>query len=265
MRLEDYRQFFQFRDGQLHPISEHSERVRLAAADSFLIEDGMVRGLEAHFNRFADWVREVDGEANEQLDGFFSEIRMLLPLTGRWFPRLEYHGEADAGKHLYLRLRKAPKQLTDMSLWTYPKDDPRSMPSIKGPDLSLMMQLRRHAMFRGADETVLLNQNGHVLEGALSGLVWWRGNVLCAPMPSKKRLDSITTREVLTIAEQMDFEIGFEAATPGSLAGCEIWGLSSLHGIRPVTSWLDLGAKVGEVVHAENFQKRLRLFSQSVD
>ena len=263
--MEDYGQFFQYRDGNLHLVSEHSLQVRLAAADSFLIENGMVRGLEAHFNRFAEWVREVDGEANKQLDGFFAEIKTLLPLTGRWFPRLEYHGEAAEGKHLYLRLREAPKQLAEMSLWTYPKTDPRTHPSIKGPELSLMMQLRRHAMFRGADEAVLLNQSGHVLEGALCGLVWWRGDVLCAPMPSKKRLDSITSREVLTIAEQMDFETGFEAATPASLAGCEIWGLSSLHGIRPVTNWVDLDANVGGVFHAENFQKRLRLFAQSID
>jgi branched-subunit amino acid aminotransferase/4-amino-4-deoxychorismate lyase len=117
----------------------------------------------------------------------------------------------------------------------------------------------------GADEAVLLNDDGFVLEGALSSLVWWRGDVLCAPGDDVPWLPSVTRDQVLAIAEQSGYETRFEYVRPEDLAGLEIWVLSALHGIRVVTEWNDLPVAPGKATHVDAFNRRLRLLSTSID
>jgi branched-subunit amino acid aminotransferase/4-amino-4-deoxychorismate lyase len=163
-----------------------------------------------------------------------------------------------------MRLRAAPEALGAATIWTLPEPDPRSNPAIKGPDLSLGQQLRRKAKIQGADEAILLNESGNIAEGALSSLVWWRGDVLCAPGDSIAWLPSVTREVVLEIAKQSGFEVRFEEATPQSLIGCEVWLLSALNGIRVVSQWVDLGGELAKPTHFEGFAKRLRLFTEQL-
>jgi len=44
---------------------------------------------------------------------------------------------------------------------------------------------------------------------------------------------------VLTVAAALGIEVLREPVTPADLDGLEIWALSSLHGIRIVTRWID--------------------------
>ncbi|OXE35377.1 MAG: hypothetical protein CGW95_14235, partial [Phenylobacterium zucineum] len=260
--MPDFGQFYAFRAGALSLISSAPEtEVQLGVADSWLVEDGRVRSLDVHFARFKAWVSSIDSATAAQCDDFAVAVKALLPRTGRWFPRIEYHGEAATGERLYLRLREAPEQLRDMVLWTYPEVDPRVAPTVKGPDLSLGMQMRRKAIVHGADEAVLLDADGFILEGALSSIVWWDGTVLCAPADRLPWIDSVTRREVFDIANQMGIETDTRFATPSQLVGCEIWGLSSLQGIRPVVDWIDLDGAVGKATRVEAFQKRLRMLA----
>ena len=261
----DFGQFFCFRNGHLEPVVGSAEtEVQLAVADSWLVEDGRAREIERHFERFGNWVLELNPEYKDRLEAFFEAVRKSIPLTGRWFPRLEYHREAPEHENLYFRLREAPEQLGPMTLWTLPESDPRANSSVKGPDLSLGMQMRRNAKMHGADEAVLLNSDGYVAEGALCSLVWWRGDVLCAPDDSISWLPSVTREIVLDIARTAGYEVQFERAKPADLVGLEIWGLSSLQGIRVVEGWVDLGAPVGKAVHFDTFNKRLKLQSRSI-
>ena len=173
--MTDEVQFFCFRDNSLVLITEGQQtEVQLEVADSWLVEDGRARSLDSHFERFSRWVGEVSPDCTPSLPAFFEAVKEKIPGTGRWFPRIEFHAEAEAPHHLYLRLRAAPDQLGDVILWTLPDADPRQNPSVKGPDLSLGMQMRRNAKMHGADEAVILSKDGYVLEGALSSLVWWR-------------------------------------------------------------------------------------------
>jgi branched-subunit amino acid aminotransferase/4-amino-4-deoxychorismate lyase len=238
---------------------------QLAIADSFLVEEGRVRSLGAHLDRFARWVAEVSPEDTPALDGFFAAAIEALPRQARWFPRLELHSEQPAGSRLHLRLREAPEALGEATLWTYPDADPRSNWRIKGPDLSLGLQLRRRANMLGADEAILLSPSGHISEGALSSIVWWRGDVLCAPSDDTPWLDSVTRREVLSIAEQMGLQTRTEKAKPADLVETEVWMLSSLQAIRPVSTWIDLGGPLAPATHVEVFSKRLRLLTASLD
>ena len=263
--MTDEAQFFCFRDNSLVLITEGQQtEVQLEVADSWLVEDGRARSLDAHFERFALWVGEVSPACSPSLPEFFEAVKEKIPGTGRWFPRIEFHAEAEAPHHLFLRLRKAPDQLGDVILWTLPDPDPRQNPSVKGPDLSLGMQMRRNAKMHGADEAVILSESGYVLEGALSSLVWWRGDVLCSSSDDLPWLPSVTRNEIFGIANQMGFATRAERVKPADLIGLEIWALSSLQGIRVVSEWVDLGGPVGKPSHFDAFSKRLRMLSTSI-
>ena len=262
-------QFWQFRYGALHPIADHVD-VTLAVADSWLVEDGKIRSLERHFERFvAGCLAQgvIQSRSDLPFDSFFDQCLALIPVAGRWFPRLEYHfGEQDP---LFFRLREAPEQTRELSLWVLDAADPRVNPAVKGPDLSLGMQLRRKAQLHGADEALLLDERGHLIEGALSSIVWWRGNQFFAPNHETRWLPSVTREEVMEIARQSGFEVLETSASILELEGCELWSLSSLQGIRRVSKLmldderiLELAPVTGESESRLNsFQMRLRMLA----
>lgn len=257
-------QFYCFREGILEPLNAIELEANIAAADSWLVEDGRVRSLEAHFARFTKAIEQVTPSHLEFLPKFFEAVTAALPREGRWFPRIEFHSDAATTHHLHLRLREAPDALDTISLWTLDEPDPRISPMIKGPDLSLGQQLRRRANLHGADEAVLLDSNGYISECALASLVWWRDDVLCAPGPETAWLDSVTRREIFAIAEQAGFQTRTEHVKPQSLIGLEIWVLSSLHGIREVTDWINLPGPITRATHADTFRRRLRLVAKNL-
>ena len=236
----------------------------LAVADSWLIEDGRARSLSEHYERFSNWVAAITNRGD--ITDFCASVTAAIPREGRWFPRIELLvDETSDSTHLVFRLREAPEQIDSMTLWSFNEPDPRSNPLVKGPDLSLGMQMRRAAQMHGADEAVILNTDGYILEGALSAIVWFREDVLCAPGNDLDWIPSITRKEVFAIAEQMGLQTRTEKVKPADLVDLEIWGLSSLHGIRPVDEWIDLGGPVGQPRHLEAFNKRLRMLSTSID
>ena len=252
-------QLLQFSAGKLieTPITLNTE---LLVAGSWLVEEGRARSLGRHFERFSNW---VDGRVSQvELEAFFDAVREAIPKQGSWFPRIELHG--GVSNSLHLRLREAPEQLGAATLWTFNEPDPRINPSVKGPDLALGMQLRRRANMLGADEAVIVDQAGYVCEGALSSLVWWRGETLCAPNSETAWLESVTREEVFAIAEQMGLATRTEKAKPADLVETEVWMLSSLQGIRPVTNWLELGGPLAQPTHVEAFNKRLRLLATAI-
>jgi len=258
-------QLYAFIDSEIRPISPNEiANGRLAVADSWLVEDGRARHHQEHFDRFALWVSALNPKL--QLEEFFKQVTSLIPREGAWFPRIEFLIDDSNGDfQLVLRMREAPEREQAITLWSYNEADPRVSPTIKGPDLSLGMQMRRAAQMHGADEAVLLSSDGYIVEGALSSIVWFRGDVLCAPGDDLEWIPSITRREVFAIAESMGLQTRSERVKPADLVDLEIWALSSLHGIRVVDEWINLGGPVGPARHLEAFNKRLRMLSTSID
>jgi len=248
--------FYQFVDGDLVPLDSTLDD-SLSVADSFLLQNGNVRALFRHLSRFA---RSIEDERTiRQLPGFFASAVAKLPLEGDWFPRIEYRLTQSEGQRLFLRIRTAPERTETCRLWSIDELDPRTNPSVKGPDLAICQQLRRAANLHGADEAVILDEDGAISDGALSSIVWWEKDVLCGPDDSTPWLPSITRELVFEIAEQAGYQTSQRRAKPGELAGCEVWSLSALQGIRGVTSW-------GEIPLAEHhllspFRKRLGLLA----
>ena len=262
--MNDFEQLYTFSESTLM-ITEPTDLLAgsLAVADSWLVEDGRVRHLAEHYDRFQGWAEAI--VARKDYAAFCSAVTEMTPMDGRWFPRIELlHNAENNQSQLVFRLREAPKQIDSMTLWSYNEPDPRVNPLVKGPDLSLGLQMRRAAQMHGADEAVILNSDGYILEGALSALVWFRDDVLCAPGNELPWIPSITRMEVFAIAEQMGLATRTEKVKPADLVDLEIWGLSSLHGIRPVAEWVDLGGPVAPPRHLDAFNKRLRMLSTSI-
>ncbi|MCJ0702519.1 aminotransferase class IV [Frigoribacterium faeni] len=117
--------------------------------------------------------------------------------------------------------------------------DPRVSPLVKGPDLVALGRVRDEARSRGADEAVVLSGDGHVVDGAWSSIVWWRGDALCLPSDDLPRLPGVTVRTLATLAAVMGVDVLHEHARPDELSGFEVWTTSALHGIRIATGWVD--------------------------
>jgi len=62
---------------------------RVLVADSWLVEDGRVRALDVHRQRFAGSVADAAPDLTSQVEAFWSACVAELPREGAWFPRVE--------------------------------------------------------------------------------------------------------------------------------------------------------------------------------
>src|SRR5690606_17239881 len=149
---------FRWAGGDLVPIDycDPSEWV-VEAADSWLTSDGSAFALSLHRDRFFAAATErgagLEGFTDAALESFWGAALAAIPSEGDWFPRVELQSKDGAASFLY-RERAAPASAPSVTLATYRGPDPRRVPRIKGPDLGAMMQVRRAAQERGADEGV---------------------------------------------------------------------------------------------------------------
>ena len=254
-------QTFIYKHGELIPSP--ALETPLLVADSFLVTDGKVRSLNLHLDRFRRGIELKCPELEPQLDQFFLAFPKELSETGRLFPRLEVRTINNIPT-LSLVSREAPAQLGPATLWTYPEPDPRLDLSVKGPELELGQQIREQAQKHSADEAVLLTSYVEVSEGALSSLVWWRGDLLCAPGNEIPWLESVTRTEIFTVAKSLNIQTRLEHVKPEDLIGLEVWVLSSLQGIRVVENWIDLSSDFKPGEHVDLFNKRLRLLETQI-
>jgi branched-subunit amino acid aminotransferase/4-amino-4-deoxychorismate lyase len=223
----------------------------IVAADSWLVSDGLVLGLDLHRARFGAAVRE-----RPDLEPFWAAVLGMIPRHGDWFPRVELR-ERRGTSLLAFRHRSAPARSRSVVLATHHGADPRTRPTVKGPDLEAMSRLRAEAQQRNAGEAVILSPEGFVIEGAHSAMLWWRGDTLCAPAQDLERIDSVTARTTLTLASALGLEVLAESVTPDDLDGLEVWALSALHGIRVVTGWVDGPQTAEQPGRAQVWRRRL--------
>jgi branched-subunit amino acid aminotransferase/4-amino-4-deoxychorismate lyase len=209
----------------------------IEAADSWLVDEGIVRGLDLHRTRFMTSIprgryRELDPGA------FWDACIAAIPRTGQWFPRVELRTQL-LQPQLLFRLREAPELRRSIVLATHHGRDPRTAPRFKGPDLEAMTRLRTQAQRSGADEAVILTRDGYIADGSTTCLVWWRGDALSVPSNDIERIDSVTVRSVIALATALGVDVLYESVRPADLEGLEVWALNAVHGIRIVTRWVD--------------------------
>jgi branched-subunit amino acid aminotransferase/4-amino-4-deoxychorismate lyase len=242
----------------------------LEVADSWLVSDGRAFAIEMHRARFQEAVNTESVGRNPMsvgdVDAFWSAVLAAIPASGLWFPRVELR--SNAGRtHLTYRHRLAPELTRAVTLRTFAGPDPRRKPSVKGPDLEKLLQAQTLAQQHGVDEIVILTPDGNIIDGATNAFVWWRGDSLCAP-PSQTddhafaRVPSVTAASLLGLAGALGVETRAERATPADLAGCEVWALNALHGIRMVTGWVggpQLAEKPGRIGAWRHRREALRV------
>ena len=246
---------FVFDGSVLHLVDVYEHPIQVA--DSFLVNEGRVRSLHKHRERFNS---AAEKRTNLDLELFWNEVLKLIPRTGQVFPRVELSGD-----NLVLRLREPTEFRPSVVLWTAEEPDDRVDPTVKGPDLAYGAMLRRKSNLFGADEAIILDSDGYVIEGALSSLLWWREDVLYAPDDNTRWLPSVTRSDLFEIASQAGYQTSTEHVKPEELIGLELWVASSLTGIRPVIDWVNLGGPVGPQRHLESFQRRLKLLTSELD
>ena len=208
----------------------------LQVADSWLVENGRVRALDLHQRRFT----EACAEFGVRVASFWQDAIARLPRTGDWFPRVEL-----VDGHLRLHIRPAPERLDTAKVWVPGAPDPRHHPRRKGPDLDRLAELRQAGARHGAQEVLLTDPTGVVLEAANSSLLWWEGEELCVPDPELPVLPGVTVALVRRFAEQHGVPVRHRRRTFAELSGREVWLANALHGIRPVTGWIGTDQPVG--------------------
>ncbi|MDX3523653.1 aminotransferase class IV [Streptomyces scabiei] len=211
----------------------------MVVADSWLVQDGRARGYAMHWDRFSNAVASHGVDPSE-IAGFRAAVTARLPRSGTWFPRVELL--AGPTPRLALRLRPAPRLRDTARVWVADGVDPRIRPTVKGPDFAAQGGLRKRARLHGADEAILLDENGHAIEGAFSSLLWWDGGDLCTAPDDGRILLGITRRLLLDRAARLGVTVRHTRVRPAHLARCEVWITSALHGIRVVTGWEPDGA-----------------------
>jgi Amino-transferase class IV len=217
---------FRWHEGVLEPLDYCDVTdTAIVVADSWLVSDGVTLGLDLHRARFF-----ATAPAEPE---YWDAVIRAIPRTGDWFPRVEYHAN---GRWLF-RLRSAPERSRAAVLATWHGPDPRTAPRIKGPDLHSMLRIRTSV--QPANEAILLSPDGFIVEGAYSGVLWWRGEILCTPPAELDRVDSVTARTILTLATALGLDTLDEAVTPSEVEGTELWVVSALHGIRIAPEWID--------------------------
>lgn len=235
---------------------------RLAAADSFLVADGKVRGWDAHWARFGAACTEVGAEL-AALRPFQVAVAAALSSRGRWFPSVELR-QSDSGEpELWLHLRRAPAREAEAVVWAMPAPAPhREAPRRKGPDLARLGLWRGEARSRGADEALLLDDDDRILEGAYTSVLWWEDEVLWAVPDDAPILPGITRALLIEVARTREVAIRFRRPRPAELSGREMWLTSALHGVRRVSGWLDPSLAAGDDGRAETWQAALDALAQ---
>ncbi len=223
----------------------------IAVADSWLVEDGRTTRLDLHRERFLTSAGEIVNVA--ELERAWDGLWPLMPLVGRWFPRVDLLSD----EQLTLTMRPAPPREPSVVAWLMDEPDPRLLARRKGPELELLGELRAKAREHGADEAILSDQEGRLLEGAYSSLLWWEGERLCAVPDQAPALPGVTRLLLLEIAAAEGVEVHYALPLPRELAGCEVWLVGSLHGIRAVSEWVGDELAAGAAIRAPDWQQRL--------
>jgi branched-subunit amino acid aminotransferase/4-amino-4-deoxychorismate lyase len=257
MRSADHHTLLRWAAGRLTRVAGEPAEA-LLAVDSWLVDDGAVRGYELHWERFGGWCREL---GVDDLGPFRQAVTAALPRAGRWFPRVEAAG-VPGDVALRLRLRPAQALVREAGVIVAPPGDARVRPRWKGPDLELLLALRAQARAAGAGELLVCDDDGRLVEGAFTSLLWWEDAALCTT-PDERTLPSVTRALLLAIAQARGVKVGIRSPLPAELRDCETWLVNAAHGICAVTAWD--GAAAAPAPRAARWQAALDLAARPLD
>jgi len=108
---------------------------------------------------------------------------------------------------------------------------------VKSTDYGVFLKAQEEAKHRGADEALMLNVKGHVVEAARSNIFWIRNNTLFTPAVSTGCLNGITRRIIVTLARERGWKVSIvEAPLNDLLRADSVFLTNSIVGVMPVRS-----------------------------
>jgi branched-subunit amino acid aminotransferase/4-amino-4-deoxychorismate lyase len=221
----------------------------IAVTESFLVDDGRVRGLDRQRARFFRGCAEAGLDPSAP----WAMVEDGLPATGRWFPRVDLHASGEPR----LAMRPAPAREPNVVARVFDGPDPRRAPRRKGPDLARLGALRAEVARHGAGEALLRDEDGRLLEGAYTSLLWWEDDTLWAVPDDAPILAGVTRALLLEMAAEDGVPVHYRRPRPQELGGREVWLTSALHGFRAVVPGPDGSLPAGPAPRAAAWQARL--------
>lgn len=141
--------------------------------------------------------------------------------------------------------------------------DSKTLSAVKTTSYLSKMLPRREATRRGADEALLINERGHVTEGASSSLFVVKGGALTTPPLSDGLLPGTRRKIVIGLASKLRIPFRKKILLPKDLyAADEIFLTSSLKDIMPV-GWVE-GRKIGKQAPGPITQRLQREYAQTL-
>ena len=182
---------------------------------------------DAHSNALPLHLQRFESVAGPLPAGFVPAMLQLMG-PGDLFPRISL-----AAEQLRLDIRPAPLARPVTRLTYAQAPDPRSQPLVKGPDFPALARYRAEYQDDGADDTVIVDSSGAMVETTTGALVAWDGETLV--LPTGTALPSITLHQVTRRAAALGILTETRPLTLELATACPLWFLNSLHGISPVT------------------------------
>lgn len=207
----------------------------LLVADSFRMRiestTAEVRGFSRHVDRFTRDVMLAAGDSfsREDVLDLIDSFQRDAADAGNSFPRLELWQRADGSRHLTYRYRPLPELRGVVDLEPV-RGLELSSPRVKGPNIEY---LRNIGDEMGA-EPLLCTEDGSVIEGATTSILWWDGDVPRI-VENCERVTSVTERIVVDVLHEFGIDARAGQIGVSTLIHHEVWAMNALHGIRSVS------------------------------
>lgn len=200
-------------------------------ATSFRMLNGRVRNLDGHLRRLG-----LDMKSEEML---LSELR-------RQFAEFAARGEEAANPIVYVsgdqwRINMRSDRPFDSIIMVDVVGhlDERHRPLIKGPDLPWLSTRMEVSRSRGADEGILVDRAGNIIEGIYSHIVAFSDEHAIVSGHSRT-MPSVTAEQVMNELrdQSLDVVMRSHGFTLDELMDAEVWFLNAFSGIRRVSGWI---------------------------
>lgn len=215
----------------------------ILVADSWRVREGQVWGLGDHLQRFFTGLRaqalldaHLHGVDQHELERALQQ--KLVDISQEHpgvdlFPRMSVE-PYDGLWRIILLVRPAPTPRPMTSLWVPTYTDPRTRPTVKGPDISLMRRLVAEA----PTDDVLLHDGTNVHEATTGALLVWESPEELVFCQASQQLASISAQRIATFARSHNILVTSRPVTIQELVTGEypVWFANTLHGISPVTT-----------------------------
>lgn len=199
---------------------------------TFAIREGRVPSLSAQLSR----LRDGAAIPPDRVADLRSSLHSLSPGAHRLIVQASQGAVSSS-----IRPLKEPGSTNILD--SLPITDARQHPKFKGPDLGWQNRQLAQLRARGADEGLLIEDNGRVVSAVRSSLLVISDGEVRVPATPRTTY-SVTAAAVLARLAELGVQVHreVEGLTLGQLRTSEVWTINSVAGIQRVTGWLEYGS-----------------------